>query len=51
MAVSQRSEKKLPFGRQTIDDTDVAAVVETLLSDWLTTGPRVAEFEHAFAFL
>ena len=47
--MSQRSEKKLPYGRQTIDDTDVAAVVETLLSDWLTTGPKVAEFEQALA--
>ena len=49
MAVSQQSEKKLPYGHQTIDDTDVAALVETLLSDWLTTGPKVAEFERALA--
>jgi perosamine synthetase len=39
----------LPYGRQTIDDEDVAAVVEVLRSDWLTTGPKVAEFEEAFA--
>jgi perosamine synthetase len=39
----------LPYGRQTIDDDDVAAVVEVLRSDWLTTGPKVAEFEEAFA--
>jgi len=39
----------LPYGRQTIDDRDVAAVVETLRSDWLTTGPKVAEFERALA--
>jgi perosamine synthetase len=39
----------LPYGRQTIDDLDVAAVVETLRSDWLTTGPKVAEFEQALA--
>jgi perosamine synthetase len=39
----------LPYGRQTIDDHDVAAVVETLRSDWLTTGPKVAEFEQALA--
>jgi len=39
----------LPYGRQTIDEDDVQAVVETLRSDWLTTGPKVAEFEEAFA--
>ena len=39
----------LPYGRQTIDDDDVAAVTETLRSDWLTTGPKVAEFEKALA--
>src|SRR5215472_3679824 len=39
----------LPYGRQSIDEEDVHAVVETLRSDWLTTGPKVAEFEEAFA--
>ncbi len=39
----------LPYGRQSLDETDIAAVVEVLRSDWLTTGPRVAEFERAFA--
>jgi UDP-4-amino-4,6-dideoxy-N-acetyl-beta-L-altrosamine transaminase len=39
----------LPYGRQCIDEDDIAAVVEVLRSDWLTTGPRVAEFEGAFA--
>ena len=39
----------LPYGRQSIDDADIRAVVETLKSDWLTTGPKVAEFEQAFA--
>jgi perosamine synthetase len=39
----------LPYGRQTIDDDDVAAVTETLRSDWLTTGPKVAAFEKALA--
>lgn len=41
----------LPYGRQVIDDDDVAAVVEVLRSDWLTTGPAVARFEDAFAGL
>jgi perosamine synthetase len=39
----------LPYGRQSIDDDDVRAVVAALRSDWLTTGPAVAEFERAFA--
>jgi UDP-4-amino-4,6-dideoxy-N-acetyl-beta-L-altrosamine transaminase len=39
----------LPYGRQAIDDADIASVVATLKSDWLTTGPRVPEFEAAFA--
>ena len=37
----------LPYGRQVIEDDDIAAVVDTLRSDYLTTGPRVAEFEQA----
>jgi len=39
----------LPYGRQSIDEADIDAVVEVLRSDWLTTGPKVAEFEEAFA--
>lgn len=42
-------EKLLPYGRQTIDEADIQAVVDVLRSDWLTTGPKVAEFEEAFA--
>jgi UDP-4-amino-4,6-dideoxy-N-acetyl-beta-L-altrosamine transaminase len=42
-------ERFLPYGRQCIDEDDIAAVVETLRSDWLTTGPKVNEFEEAFA--
>jgi len=39
----------LPYGRHSIDESDIQAVVETLSSDWLTTGPKVAEFEEALA--
>lgn len=39
----------LPYGRQSIDESDIHAVTEVLRSDWLTTGPKVAEFESAFA--
>jgi UDP-4-amino-4,6-dideoxy-N-acetyl-beta-L-altrosamine transaminase len=39
----------LPYGRQTIEDDDVAAVTAALKSDFLTTGPTVGAFERAFA--
>ena len=39
----------LPYGHQQISEDDIAAVVEVLRSDWLTTGPHVSEFEAAFA--
>ena len=37
----------IPYGRQSINDNDIAAVVAALKSDWLTTGPLVEEFELA----
>jgi perosamine synthetase len=42
-------QKLLPYGRQSLDDADIQAVVEVLKSDWLTTGPKVGEFEERFA--
>jgi UDP-4-amino-4,6-dideoxy-N-acetyl-beta-L-altrosamine transaminase len=42
-------KRTLPYGRQWIDDDDVAAVVAALRSDRLTTGPKVAEFEANLA--
>jgi perosamine synthetase len=42
-------EKFLPYGHQSIEEADIAAVVEVLRSEWLTTGPKVEEFEEAFA--
>ncbi len=39
----------LPYGRQSIDDDDIAAVAAALRDDFLTTGPRVEAFEGAFA--
>jgi UDP-4-amino-4,6-dideoxy-N-acetyl-beta-L-altrosamine transaminase len=41
--------KTIPYGRQSIDADDIAAVVEALRSDYLTTGPKVAAFEAALA--
>lgn len=42
-------KKPIPYGRQHITDSDIEAVVETLRSDYLTQGPRIAEFEEKFA--
>ena len=42
-------ESPIPYGRQHITDEDIQAVVETLKSDYLTQGPRIPEFEAAFA--
>jgi UDP-4-amino-4,6-dideoxy-N-acetyl-beta-L-altrosamine transaminase len=39
----------LNYGRQSIDEEDIAAVVQVLKGDWLTTGPTVAAFEKAVA--
>jgi len=40
---------KIPYGRQSISDEDIAAVTEVLRSDWLTQGPLVEHFEQAVA--
>lgn len=42
-------ERYVPYGRQLIEADDVAAVTAALNSDYLTTGPRVGEFERALA--
>ncbi len=39
----------IPYGRQDISAADIAAVVETLQSDWLTQGPAIERFEQAVA--
>lgn len=39
----------IPYGRQHITDEDIQVVVEALKSDYLTQGPRIAEFEETFA--
>lgn len=39
----------IPYGRQSVNDDDIAAVVEALRSDWLTMGPMVSSFEAAIA--
>jgi UDP-4-amino-4,6-dideoxy-N-acetyl-beta-L-altrosamine transaminase len=42
------TEGFLPYGRQTIEDDDIAAVAAALRGDYLTTGPTVEAFETAF---
>lgn len=39
----------IPYGRQYIDDEDIAEVIKTLQSDWVTQGPKTEEFEEALA--
>ncbi len=47
--MSPKSELFIPYGRQCIEEDDVAAVTAVLKSDYLTTGPAVDAFERAFA--
>ena len=45
----ENSEVKIPFFRALIGDEEIASVVQTLKSGWLTTGPKVKQFEKEFA--
>lgn len=47
--MGDRNLKIIPYGKQCIEEDDIQAVVNVLKSDWLTTGPKVAEFEKALA--
>lgn len=40
---------RIPYGRQSIDQTDIDAVIEVLNSPWLTQGPTIERFEKALA--
>lgn len=39
----------IPYGKQHITEEDIQSVVEVLKSDYLTQGPKIAEFEQAFS--
>lgn len=39
----------LPYGRHSVEPEDIEAVISVLRSEWITTGPKVTEFESAFA--
>lgn len=41
--------RPIPYGHQKITVEDIQAVIETLRSDFLTQGPKIKEFENAFA--
>ena len=41
--------KVIPYGRQLIDEDDIAAVVAALRSDWITQGPAIERFERKVA--
>jgi len=37
----------IPYGHQSIDEEDIRAVIDVLHNDWLTTGPKIKEFERS----
>ncbi|MBU1165636.1 UDP-4-amino-4,6-dideoxy-N-acetyl-beta-L-altrosamine transaminase [Candidatus Micrarchaeota archaeon] len=39
----------IPYGKQEIDQSDIDAVIQTLKGDWITSGPKIDEFEKAIA--
>lgn len=39
----------IPYGRQAVDENDIQSVIEVLRSDYLTTGPKIEEFEQKVA--
>lgn len=46
---TEDKKKYLPYGRHHIDENDLKAVRDVLSSDWLTTGPKIEEFEQKIA--
>ena len=42
-------KKFLPYGKQSISESDIKAVIKVLQSDWLTQGPKIPEFERKLA--
>jgi len=49
VADARRRNRYLPFAAPLIGEEEIAEVVDTLRSDWITTGPKVASFEAEFA--
>jgi perosamine synthetase len=42
-------QRSLPYGHQSVDESDIKALIDVLRSDWLTTGPTVEAFEDGVA--
>ena len=49
MAATTTEQYHIPYGRQHVTQADIEAVTEALQADFLTQGPRIDDFEHAFA--
>lgn len=49
MNIVKTSKKVIPYGKQYISEADIQAVTKALMSDFLTQGPKISEFEDAFA--
>lgn len=49
MSNAKTKSSFIPYGRQTVDNSDIKSVVAVLRSDWLTQGPAVREFEESLA--
>jgi len=47
LPATEGGRSPLPYGRQSVSEEDIAAVVDVLRGDWLTTGPAVTRFEAA----
>lgn len=45
----QNNMQKIPYGRQDISEDDIKAVTDVLRGEYLTQGPKIQEFEKAFA--
>ena len=41
----------LPYGHQSLTEQDIQAVLDVLRSDWITTGPKIDEFEEALSLI
>lgn len=47
--IAPLKQYKIPFFRPSLGEEEIASVVDTLHSGWLTTGPKVKQFEEQFA--
>ncbi len=49
MHMGFEADKTIPFSRPSLGEEEIAAVAEVLRSGWITSGPKVKEFEREFA--